>query len=86
MLRTLRDGSKPVIHFESVESVLVLIFRARARGRCHGQQPGANWTAFNALADHLDYGRWYTTRSNQVQRSFEDTSLKQRALELVMTA
>jgi hypothetical protein len=37
-----------------------------------------------AVANNLDYGRRYTTRSNQVQRSFEDTTLKQRALELVM--
>ena len=42
--------------------------------------------AFNAIAEHLDYGRRYTTRTNQVQRSFEDTSLKQRALELVSAA
>ena len=31
----------------------------------------------------LDYGRRYITRTNQVQRSFEDTLLKQRAVELV---
>jgi hypothetical protein len=36
--------------------------------------------------EHLDYGRRYTTRTNQVQRSFEDTALKQRALELVSAA
>jgi elongation factor P hydroxylase len=42
--------------------------------------------AFNAIAEHLDYGRRYTTRTNQVQRSFEDAGLKQRALELVCTA
>jgi hypothetical protein len=42
--------------------------------------------AFNAIAEHLDYGRRYTIRTNQVQRSFEDTSLKQRALELASAA
>jgi hypothetical protein len=42
--------------------------------------------AFNAVAEHLDYGRRYTSRSNQVQRSFEDTALKRRALGLVMAA
>ena len=42
--------------------------------------------AFNAIAEHLDYGRRYTARSNQMQRSFEDTTIKRRALELVMTA
>jgi hypothetical protein len=42
--------------------------------------------AFKSVAEHLDYGRRYTTRTNQVQRSFEDTSLKQRALGLVTAA
>jgi hypothetical protein len=42
--------------------------------------------AFNAINEHLDYGRRYTTRTNQLQRPFEDTSLKQRALELVPAA
>jgi hypothetical protein len=46
-----------------------------------GTAPGSKWLAFNAIAEHLDDGRRYTTRSNQVQRSFEDTKLKQRALE-----
>jgi hypothetical protein len=39
--------------------------------------------AFNAIAEHLEYGRRYTSRTSQVQRSFGDTSVKQRALELV---
>jgi hypothetical protein len=39
-----------------------------------------------AIAEHLDYGRRHTTRTNQVQHSFEDTTLKQRALELVSAA
>ena len=51
-----------------------------ARGH-HREQPRIKWVAFNAIAEHLDYGRRYTTRTNQVQRSFEDTSLKQRALD-----
>jgi hypothetical protein len=51
-----------------------------------GNSPGTKWVAFNAVAEHLDYGRRYTARTNQVQRSFEDTALKQRALELVVAA
>ena len=51
-----------------------------------GNSPGTKWTAFNAIDEHLDYGRRHTSRTNQVQRSFEDTSLKQRALELVSAA
>ena len=46
----------------------------------------SKWVAFNAIAEHLDYGRRYTARTNQVQRSFEDTSLKQRVLELIAAA
>ena len=51
-----------------------------------GNDPGTEWTAFNAIAEHLDFGRPDTIRTNQVERSFEDTSLKQRALELVVAA
>jgi hypothetical protein len=47
---------------------------------------GSKWTAFNAIAEHLDYGRRYTARTNQVRRSFEDTALKKRALDLVPAA
>jgi hypothetical protein len=39
-----------------------------------------------ATANNLDYGRRYTARTSQVQRSFEDTALKQRALDLVVAA
>jgi hypothetical protein len=63
------------------------IFRGRGgAGDTTGNSPGSKWTAFNAIAEHLDYGRRYTSRTNQVQRSFEDTSLKQRARELVSAA
>jgi phage/plasmid-like protein (TIGR03299 family) len=63
------------------------VFRGQgAAGDTTGNSPGSKWVAFNAIAEHLDYGRRYTTRTNQVQRSFEDTALKQRALELVIAA
>jgi hypothetical protein len=57
-----------------------------AAGDTTGNSPGTKWTAFNAIAEHLEYGRRYTTRTNQVQRSFEGTSVKQRALELIAAA
>jgi hypothetical protein len=38
------------------------------------------------IAEHVDHGRRYTRRTNQVQRFFEDASLKQRALEIVLGA
>lgn len=70
----------------TIESVLA-IFRGRgSAGDTTGNSPGTKWTAFNSIAEHLDYGRRYTARTNQMQRSFEDTAVKQRALELVLAA
>jgi hypothetical protein len=37
------------------------------------------------LPEHLDDDGRYT-RTNELQRSFEDTALKQRALDLVLAA
>lgn len=63
------------------------VFRGRgAAGDTTGNSPGSKWVAFSAIAEHLDYGQRYSARTNQVQRSLEDTSLKQRALELVIAA
>jgi hypothetical protein len=56
--------------------------RYRLRGRCPRERdPGV---ARNAVCEQLDYGRRY--RSNQVQRSFENTAVNQQALEVVMGA
>jgi hypothetical protein len=68
-------------------SMLLGIFRGRGTS-CDttGNSPGSKWMAFNAIAEHPDYGRRYTMRTNQMQRSFEDTVPKQRALELVSAA
>jgi hypothetical protein len=66
---------------------VIAIYRGRgAAGDTSGNSPGTKWAAFNAIAEHLDYGRRYTSRTSQVQRSFEDAALKQRALDLIATA
>jgi len=70
----------------TIESVLAIFAGRGAAGDTTGNSPGSKWVAFNAIGEHLDYGRRYTARTNQVQRSFEDTALKQRALELVLDA
>jgi hypothetical protein len=70
----------------TIESVLAIFRRKGAAGDTIGNSPGTKWIALNAIAEHLDYGRRYTARTNQVQRSFEDTALKQRALDLVLAA
>jgi phage/plasmid-like protein (TIGR03299 family) len=54
----------------------------RGRGGHHRQQSRLEWCAWNAIAEQVDYGRRYSSRSNQVQRSFEDNSVEQRALSL----
>ena len=70
----------------TIEQVLA-IFRGRGvAGDTTGNSPGTKWTAFNAIAEHLDYGRRYTARTIQVQRSFEDAALKHRALDRVVAA
>jgi hypothetical protein len=38
------------------------------------------------IAEYADYGRGCTRRTNQVQRSLEDTKPKQRGFELVLEA
>jgi phage/plasmid-like protein (TIGR03299 family) len=70
----------------TIEHVLAIFGGRGVAGDTTGNSPGTKWTAFNAIAEHLDYGRRYTARTNQVQRSFEDTALKQRALDLVVAA
>ena len=69
----------------AIERVLA-IFRGRGgAGRHHRQQPREQ--VDGVQRDRRAPGlRRYTTRTSQVQRSFEDTSLKQRALELVSAA
>ena len=70
----------------TIEHVLAILRGHGVAGDTTGNSPGTKWTAFNAIAEHVDYGRRYTARTNQVQRSFEDTALKQRALDLVVAA
>jgi phage/plasmid-like protein (TIGR03299 family) len=76
--RTNREGT--------IERVLAIFRGGGGAGETTGDSPGTKWVAFNAIAEHLDYGRRYMSRTNQVQRSFEDTATKQRALELVLAA
>jgi phage/plasmid-like protein (TIGR03299 family) len=52
-------------------------------GDTRGNSPRTKWAAYNAIAEHADFGRRTTKRTNQVARSFEDVDLKRRALALV---
>lgn len=55
-------------------------------GDTRGNAPGTAWTLLNAMCEHADYGRRYTVRTSQVARSFEDSALKDEALQLVTAA
>jgi phage/plasmid-like protein (TIGR03299 family) len=47
-----------------------------------GNSPGTAWTYANAVAEFGDWERRYTKRTDQMQRSFEDTGgLKQKGLD-----
>lgn len=89
----------PLFAVEEGMGKVALANRARARGevldlfrgRGHagdtsGNSPGTKWAAANAIAEYADFGRRYTKRTDQVQRSFEDGELKQRGYELVKAA
>jgi hypothetical protein len=70
---------------EQAKRAVMAIFLGQGEvGDTRGSAPGTKWCAANAIAEYADFGRRYTKRSNQVQRSFEDTQLKQRGLELVL--
>lgn len=66
---------------------IVDIFRgAGDDGDTSGNSPGTKWCAVNAIGEYADWQRRYTKKTNQVARSFEDTDLKQRGLDLVLSA
>jgi hypothetical protein len=70
---------------EQAKRAIMAIFLGHGHaGDTRGNAPGSKWCAANAIAEYADFGRRYTRRSNQVQRSFEDTQLKQRGLELLL--
>ena len=51
-----------------MEQVLA-VFRGRGRaGDTTGSSPGTKWVAFNSIAEHLDYGRRYTSRTKKTRR------------------
>ncbi len=80
-------GDRAARNREDAKQAVIAIFRGQgAAGDTRGGAPGSKWCAANAIAEYADFGRRYTRRSNQVQRSFEDTQLKQRGLELLLEA
>jgi len=77
-------GSRARENRERTIAATLDIFTGRGpAGDTTGNSPASKWVAWNAIVEQLDYGRRYTARTNQMQRSFEDSALKQRALELI---
>lgn len=68
------------------ETVLSIFTGHGPDGDTTGNSPGTKWTAANAVAEYADWFRRYTVRTDQVARSFEDGTIKQRGLELVEAA
>ena len=60
------------------DRVGLVIYRAATPIDTAGNSRGSKRVAINAIAEHLDCGRRYTTRTNQMQRLFEDTVPKRR--------
>ena len=79
-------GDRAARHEEAKQPVLAFFRGQGAAGDTRGAAPNSKWCAANAIAEHADFGRRYSRSSNQVQRSFEDTQLKQRGLELLLAA
>ena len=75
---TIREGNR---------EALVNLFEGKSpTGDTTGNSPGTRWTAWNAVGEYADHFRRVTSRTDQMARSFEDTSLKDRGLALVREA
>jgi phage/plasmid-like protein (TIGR03299 family) len=80
-------GERAARNREEATAAVMQVFLGRGMaGDTRGGAPCTKWCAVNAIAEWADFGRRYTRRTNQVQRSFEDTGLKQRGLELLLQA
>jgi phage/plasmid-like protein (TIGR03299 family) len=72
---------------EENREIIVNTFQGKGpEGDTAGNSPGTKWTAANAVAEFADWNRRYTKTTDQMQRSFEDQTLKQRGLDLVIAA
>lgn len=78
-------GDRAVANREEAADAMTQIFKGQGEdGDTTGNSPQTKWAAVNAIGEYADWNRRVTKRTNQMARSFEDTSLKQRGLELVL--
>ena len=72
---------------EDARTMMIDLFTGSSpTGDTTGNSPGTKWCAANAVAEYADWFRRYTVRTDQMARSFEDQSIKQRGLDLVRSA
>jgi phage/plasmid-like protein (TIGR03299 family) len=86
-LKNTELGDRARANREEARGMLMDLFRGDGpNGDTVGNSPQTKWCAANAVAEYADWYRRYTTRTDQMSRSFEDSTLKQRGLELVVAA
>lgn len=80
-------GERAIANREQARDTMIDLFTGDGpNGDTTGNSPGTKWCAANAVAEYSDWYRRYTGRTDQMARSFEDHSIKQRGLELVISA
>lgn len=80
-------GKIAIRNREDTKEIILSTFAGHGPdGDTAGNAPGTKWSAWNAIAEYADWGRRTTRKTDQVQRSFEDQKLKERALHLITAA
>jgi len=80
-------GDRAAKNREEAKAAVMAIFKGEGQGGdTRGNAPGTKWCALNAVLEYRDHYRLMTKRSNQMQRSFEATKFKDRALPVVLAA
>lgn len=80
-------GDRAIANREEARETIIRLFTGDGpNGDTTGNSPGTKWCAANAVAEYSDWFRRYTNRTDQMARSFEDHSVKQKGLELVIAA
>lgn len=79
------EGDRAAKNREEARAAVLAIFKGEGpAGDTTGNSGGTAWCAVNAIAEHEDFGRRYTVKTNQVARSFEDDYRKSKALQYVV--
>jgi phage/plasmid-like protein (TIGR03299 family) len=80
-------GTQAKNNREAARDAIMAIFHGEGpAGDTRANTGGTAWGLLRSMGEFADYGRRYTVRTDQMQRSFEDRSLKQEGLELVLAS